>query len=339
MEPEVTTEANIEAVAAPAPAAVTEAPAAAPPPVPEWNGEISGLDAVLGLLPDPSLKDAVRAGVSKVRANMDRAFHNKSQELAAERRRLAQEKSAALEHIKQAKEAAKQWAQAIEDEEVQEVLSALQNDAAYQIELLQAERDEARAQAEAAKAHIDNVAAAVRDALSREYDERVNALRAERESERAELEAARAARAQAEAAQTKLREEEERRQMDEYARRITEAVEAHGGLLPENQRNFAVLEHFFQPASKQVMLAKGLTNEDIDKMTDEAYNALLDETFKVAGRIAAALHPKPASPPVPANPNAVRPPAVAEALATQSKSGNGALTGLPAQKKVVASIY
>jgi YesN/AraC family two-component response regulator len=289
---------------------------------------------VLGLLPDPTSKEAVKAGLSKVRANMDRAFHTKSQELAAERRRIAEEKAAAAAQVQKAMSDAKQWLSAIEDDQVQEVLSALQNDAAYQIEVLKAERDEALAQAEATKIHIDNVAAAVREALSREYDERMNALRTERESERAELEAARAARAEAEAAQARLREEEERRQTEDYAKRIAAAAEGFGGLLPSDQASFDALEPFFQTASRQVARAKGLTNEAIDALSEA-----VEEAIKLTGRLVAAAHPKPADAPAPANPNAVRPPATAEALATQSKSGNGGVTGKPNRPTITAVLY
>jgi hypothetical protein len=337
MSTEVTTDVatNQGVEAAPSPAPALEAP----PPVPEWNGEISGLDVVLGLLPDPTSKEAVKAGLSKVRANMDRAFHTKSQELAAERRRIAEEKAAAAAQVQKAMSDAKQWLSAIEDDQVQEVLSALQNDAAYQIEVLKAERDEALAQAEATKIHIDNVAAAVREALSREYDERMNALRTERESERAELEAARAARAEAEAAQARLREEEERRQTEDYAKRIAAAAEGFGGLLPSDQASFDALEPFFQTASRQVARAKGLTNEAIDALSEAEYDTLVEEAIKLTGRLVAAAHPKPADAPAPANPNAVRPPATAEALATQSKSGNGGVTGKPNRPTITAVLY
>jgi len=310
--------------------AAPAAPAPLPPEVAPWNGELPGLDSVLAAAPD-SVRDSLRKGIASVRSNMDRALSERLQKIAEERREAAQQRQLAETEYQAAKDAARKWAMAVDNGDVQGVLDALKADAEGQIAEYRARAEYAEAQAEALEARQRSIVASVTEALRSEYDAKYAPILAEREAERAELEAARKRQREAEAAQEALWAQQIAEEQAALAKRIVEAADAKGAALPAHMQKFDGLAPLFNAIVQTLQAESGITVTD--DTPDEVTKPLIEKAEQRVAAALAALHPKPLAP---ASPNTVKAPPVGETVATQGRSGASAPVAVPTGKPRVA---
>jgi hypothetical protein len=312
-----------EAAAAPA------APAPLPPEVAPWNGELPGLDNVLSVAPE-NVRDALRKGIASVRSNMDRALSERMQKIAEERREAVQQRQLADTEYRAAKDAARKWAMAVDNGDVQSVLEALQADAEGQIADFRSRAEIAEAQAEALEARQRSIVASVTEALRSEYDAKYAPILAERDAERAELEAARKRQREAEAAQEALWAQQIAEEQAALAKRIVAAADAKGASVPAHMQKFDGLAPLFNAIVQTLQAESGITVTD--DTPDEVTKPLIEKAEQRVAAAIAALHPKPATA---ASPNTVSAPPVGEAAATQGRSGTSVPTTPQTPKKQI----